>query len=56
VLQSDLQNRNYADWKLRDIGIWKGGAKVEGDLMLLLAEMIPSLQSFWGQGDLSVTH
>jgi hypothetical protein len=55
MLRLELENRSYPEWKLQDIGIWKGGAQVESELMTLLTKCIPSLQSFWGQGDLSLT-
>jgi hypothetical protein len=53
-LRNGLRKRIYPDWKLYNIGIWQNGAEMDDDLMDLLARCIPSLRSFWSQGNLSL--
>ncbi|KAJ7475919.1 hypothetical protein FB451DRAFT_1463052 [Mycena latifolia] len=45
-----MQTHSFMSWKLRDIGVWQGGSEVPSDTMRLLANCIPSVQSFWGNG------
>ncbi|KAF7327665.1 hypothetical protein MKEN_00345900 [Mycena kentingensis (nom. inval.)] len=37
-------------WKLHDIGIWQGGQEIPSTAMKELAQCIPAVQSFWGNG------
>jgi len=45
-----MQTHSFTSWKLRDIGIWQGGSEVPSNTMRLLANCIPSVRSFWGNG------
>ncbi|KAJ7227271.1 hypothetical protein GGX14DRAFT_629141 [Mycena pura] len=45
-----MENRSFKSWKLYDIGVWQGGSEVLPGTMRLLADCIPSIQSFWGNG------
>ncbi|KAJ7170789.1 hypothetical protein C8R43DRAFT_981070 [Mycena crocata] len=47
---TSLQSDSLKTWKLHDIGIWQGGSEVPSGTMKLLANCIPSVQSFWGNG------
>ncbi|KAJ7928957.1 hypothetical protein B0H13DRAFT_2652864 [Mycena leptocephala] len=47
---TEMQTHSYKSWKLRDIGIWQGGAEVPSGTMRHLANCIPSIRSFWGNG------
>lgn len=47
-----LQSHRYDDWGLWDIGIWQAGNQLEHELMLVIAQCIPSVGSFWGQGNM----
>ncbi|KAJ6576574.1 hypothetical protein DFH09DRAFT_363785 [Mycena vulgaris] len=45
-----MHTHSFMSWKLRDIGVWQGGSEVPSSTMRLLADCIPSVQSFWGNG------
>ncbi|KAJ6576571.1 hypothetical protein DFH09DRAFT_1311239 [Mycena vulgaris] len=45
-----MHTHSFMSWKLRDIGVWQGGSEVPSGTMRLLADCIPSVQSFWGNG------
>ncbi|KAJ7126908.1 hypothetical protein C8R44DRAFT_779865 [Mycena epipterygia] len=45
-----MHTHSFGSWTLRDIGVWQGGQEVPSSTMRLLANCIPSVQSFWGNG------
>ncbi|KAL0954942.1 hypothetical protein HGRIS_003875 [Hohenbuehelia grisea] len=45
-----MQGRRYRSWLIEDIDLSQGGAKLDMRFMDLLAECIPSVTSYWGQG------
>ncbi|KAJ7104068.1 hypothetical protein B0H15DRAFT_808311 [Mycena belliarum] len=45
-----MHTHSFESWKLRDIGVWQGGSEVPSGTMRLLANCIPSVRSFWGNG------
>ncbi|KAF8206345.1 hypothetical protein K438DRAFT_1578002 [Mycena galopus ATCC 62051] len=49
---TELQTHSFIAWGLRDIGVWQGGSEVSSRTMRLLAKCIPSVQSFWGNGNM----
>ncbi|KAJ7274317.1 hypothetical protein B0H12DRAFT_1176056 [Mycena haematopus] len=47
---AEMQTHSFKSWKLRDIGVWQGGSEVPSSTMRCLADCIPSVRSFWGNG------
>jgi hypothetical protein len=50
-----MEGRSFPNWKLYDIGIWQGGAELDSETMLSIANSIPSIRSFWGEGHMGIT-
>ncbi|KAF9446161.1 hypothetical protein P691DRAFT_804653 [Macrolepiota fuliginosa MF-IS2] len=50
TLDEDLAMRDYRSWKLRDIGLWRAGSRVDTRLLQAFARHVPSINSFWGDG------
>ncbi|KAJ7773385.1 hypothetical protein B0H16DRAFT_1409461 [Mycena metata] len=50
LLFAEMQTHSFAEWKLRDIGVWQGGSEVPSSTMRLLAKCFPAVQSFWRNG------
>ncbi|KAF7316789.1 hypothetical protein HMN09_00412000 [Mycena chlorophos] len=44
--------RESRSWALQDIGVWQGGFEVSLTTMHSLAECIPTVRSFWGNGEM----
>ncbi|TFK36649.1 hypothetical protein BDQ12DRAFT_736745 [Crucibulum laeve] len=49
---SQMKIRSYPDWRLNDIGVWEGGFAVGMEMMMIIAQSIPSVTSLWGSGDM----
>jgi len=47
-----MQGCSYKNWRLYDIGLWQSGSKLDYETMHLLARCIPSVRSFWDNGNM----
>ncbi|KAF7312393.1 hypothetical protein MIND_00252600 [Mycena indigotica] len=47
-----LRNGTCRQWTLYDIGVWQGGFEVSLSTMRSLAACIPSIRSFWNNGEM----
>jgi len=41
-----------ANWQLYDLDIWLGGTELDAEIMQAIAQSVPSIQSFWNNGDM----
>ncbi|KAF8960033.1 hypothetical protein BDZ97DRAFT_1356271 [Flammula alnicola] len=53
-LLQELRGRSYPQWKLNDIAIYHTNqSRIDIQLMLALADSIPSIESFFGEGNMT---